>query len=156
VPLEPVDPALHRMPQPVDRPVEGRWPAAPPAPGPPVGRLVILLRDHRPDAAAAQVRAVGPGARGLSTGTRSGRVRGRPEPRGGTRRPPSTAPNWGQRASIAIGTNLPFSERGTVYPDPRLVAAIVDRVTFNAHIIETGTQSYRLATSKTSSRKRAS
>ena len=30
------------------------------------------------------------------------------------------------------------------------------RVTFNAHIIETGTQSYRLATSKTSSRKRAS
>jgi hypothetical protein len=43
-----------------------------------------------------------------------------------------------------------------VFPDPRLVAAIVDRVTFNAHILETGTQSYRLATSKTSSRKRAS
>jgi hypothetical protein len=38
-----------------------------------------------------------------------------------------------------------------------LVAAIVDRVTFNAHIIETGTQSYRLRTSKTSTRcKRAS
>jgi DNA replication protein DnaC len=60
-----------------------------------------------------------------------------------------------ERASIAIGTNLPFSEWGTVFPDPRLVAAIVDRVTFNAHILETGTQSYRLATSKTSSRKRA-
>jgi hypothetical protein len=28
-------------------------------------------------------------------------------------------------------------------------SAIVDRVTFNAHILETGTQSYRLATSKT-------
>ena len=41
-------------------------------------------------------------------------------------------------------------------PFPRLVAAIVDRVTFNAHILETGTRSYRLATSKTSSRKRAS
>ena len=41
-------------------------------------------------------------------------------------------------------------EWGTVFPDPRLVAAIVDRVTFNARIIETGTQSYRLATSKTS------
>ena len=41
-------------------------------------------------------------------------------------------------------------------PDPRLVAAIVDRITFNAHIIETGTQSYRLATGKTSNRKRAS
>jgi hypothetical protein len=31
----------------------------------------------------------------------------------------------------------------------RLVAAIVDRVTYNAHIIETGTQSYRVAASKT-------
>ncbi|MGH3999911.1 MAG: ATP-binding protein, partial [Pseudonocardiaceae bacterium] len=54
-----------------------------------------------------------------------------------------------EKASIGIGTNLPFSEWGTVFPDPRLVAAIVDRVTFNAHIIETGTQSYRLRTSKT-------
>jgi hypothetical protein len=61
-----------------------------------------------------------------------------------------------ERAFIAIDTNLPFSECGTVFPDPRLVAAIVDRVTFNAHMIETGIQSYRLATSKTSSRKRAS
>ena len=54
-----------------------------------------------------------------------------------------------EKASIAIATNLPFSEWGTVFPDPRLVAAIVDRVTFNAHILETGTQSYRLRTSKT-------
>ena len=59
-----------------------------------------------------------------------------------------------ERASIAIGTNLPFSEWGTVFPDPRLVVAIVDRVTFNAHILETGTQSYRLRTSKTASRSR--
>ena len=59
-----------------------------------------------------------------------------------------------ERASIAIGTNLPFSEWGAVFPDPRLVAAIVDRVTFNAHILETGTQSYRLRTSKTTSRGR--
>ena len=51
-----------------------------------------------------------------------------------------------------IGTNLPFSEWGSVFGDPRLVAAIVDRVTFNAHILETGTQSYRLRTSKTTSR----
>jgi DNA replication protein DnaC len=59
-----------------------------------------------------------------------------------------------ERASIAIGTNLPFSEWGTVFPDPRLVAAIVDRVTFNARIIETGTQSWRLAATKTTSRSR--
>jgi DNA replication protein DnaC len=62
-----------------------------------------------------------------------------------------------ERASIALASNLPFSEWGTVFPDPRLVAAIVDRITFNAHIVETGTQSYRLRTSKTStSHKRAS
>jgi DNA replication protein DnaC len=60
-----------------------------------------------------------------------------------------------ERASVAIATNLPFSEWGSVFPDPRLVAAIVDRVTFNAHILETGTQSYRLRTSKSSRRERA-
>ena len=54
-----------------------------------------------------------------------------------------------EKASVAFATNLPFSEWGTVIPDPRLVAAIVDRVTFNAHILETGTNSYRLRTSKT-------
>ncbi len=52
------------------------------------------------------------------------------------------------RASIGLASNLPFSEWGAVFPDPRLVAAIVDRITFNAHILETGTQSYRLRTSK--------
>jgi DNA replication protein DnaC len=49
-----------------------------------------------------------------------------------------------EKASVAIGSNLPFSEWGQVVTDPRLVAAIVDRVTFNGHIIETGTESYRL------------
>jgi len=33
-----------------------------------------------------------------------------------------------------------------------ITTAIVDRVTFNAHILETGTQSYRLRTSKTTRR----
>jgi DNA replication protein DnaC len=53
-----------------------------------------------------------------------------------------------EKASVALASNLPFSEWGTIIPDPRLVAAIVDRVTFNAHIIETGTQSYRLRTTR--------
>ena len=57
-----------------------------------------------------------------------------------------------ERASIGVGTNLPFSEWGSVFSDPRLVAAIVDRITFNAHILETGTASYRLRTSKTAHR----
>jgi hypothetical protein len=33
------------------------------------------------------------------------------------------------------------------------VAAIVDRVTFNAHILETGTNSYRLRTTRTRTRR---
>jgi len=49
-----------------------------------------------------------------------------------------------ERASIAIATNLPFSEWPTMFNDPRLCSAIIDRVTFNGHIIETGTNSYRL------------
>ncbi len=31
------------------------------------------------------------------------------------------------------------------FTDPRLCAAIIDRLTFGGHIIETGTDSYRLA-----------
>jgi hypothetical protein len=38
---------------------------------------------------------------------------------------------------------LSFSEWGQIITDPRLVAAVIDRVTFNAHILETGTDSYR-------------
>ncbi|MDQ3145905.1 MAG: IS21-like element helper ATPase IstB [Actinomycetota bacterium] len=59
-----------------------------------------------------------------------------------------------EKASVALASNLPFSEWGQVIPDPRLVAAIVDRSTFNAHIIETGTQSYRLRTTKTRTRRK--
>ncbi len=54
-----------------------------------------------------------------------------------------------EKASIAIASNLPFSEWGQVITDPRLVAAVIDRVTFHAHILETGTNSYRLRTSRT-------
>jgi DNA replication protein DnaC len=43
-----------------------------------------------------------------------------------------------------VAPNLPFSEWGKVITDPRLVAAIVDRLTFRTHIIETGTESFRL------------
>ena len=51
-----------------------------------------------------------------------------------------------ERASIAVATNAPFSEWGTTFTDPRLAAAVVDRLTFNAHILTTGTASYRLRT----------
>jgi len=53
-----------------------------------------------------------------------------------------------EKSSVATASNLPFSEWGQVVGDPRLVAAIVDRLTFNAHIIETGTDSFRLSSTK--------
>jgi DNA replication protein DnaC len=53
-----------------------------------------------------------------------------------------------ERASIAVASNSPFSEWGKVFADPRLAAAIVDRLTFKAHIINTGSRSYRLAATK--------
>jgi DNA replication protein DnaC len=53
-----------------------------------------------------------------------------------------------ERASIACASNAPFSEWGNTFTDPRLAAAVVDRLTFNAHIIQTGTNSYRLTTSR--------
>ena len=49
-----------------------------------------------------------------------------------------------ERASVAVASNAPFSEWGQTFADPRLAAAVVDRLTFHAHIIETGSDSYRL------------
>lgn len=54
-----------------------------------------------------------------------------------------------ERASIACASNAPFSEWGATFTDPRLAAAVVDRLTFNAHIISTGTTSYRLRSTRT-------
>jgi DNA replication protein DnaC len=53
-----------------------------------------------------------------------------------------------ERAAIAIASNEPFSGWSKTFTDPRLCAAIVDRLTFGGHIIETGTISYRLTTTK--------
>ncbi len=53
-----------------------------------------------------------------------------------------------ERASIAVASNAAFSEWARTFADPRLCAAIVDRITFQANIIETGTDSYRLRTTK--------
>ena len=52
-----------------------------------------------------------------------------------------------ERASIAVASNAPFSEWGQTFTDPRLAGAVVDRLTFRAHILETGAASYRLRTS---------
>lgn len=48
-----------------------------------------------------------------------------------------------ERKAIIVTTNLPFSEWTTVFPNPRLCKALLDRVTDRAHIIETGKESFR-------------
>lgn len=50
----------------------------------------------------------------------------------------------GERKATVVTTNLPFSEWTTIIPDPRLCRAFVERITYRAHIIETGNQSIRL------------
>jgi DNA replication protein DnaC len=50
-----------------------------------------------------------------------------------------------EKSSVAIASNESFSGWGKTFTDPRLCAAIVDRITFGGNIIETGTDSYRLA-----------
>jgi len=52
-----------------------------------------------------------------------------------------------ERRAMAVASNAPFSEWKRTIRDERLCAAVVDRLTYNAHIIETGTDSYRLARS---------
>jgi DNA replication protein DnaC len=48
-----------------------------------------------------------------------------------------------ERGSLIITTNLPFGEWTKVFPDARLAKAVVDRITHKAHIIDTGTESWR-------------
>ncbi len=48
-----------------------------------------------------------------------------------------------EKATVLLTTNLPFSEWTQVIPNARLCKALLDRITDRAHIIETGTESFR-------------
>jgi DNA replication protein DnaC len=48
-----------------------------------------------------------------------------------------------EKAAIIVTTNLPFSEWPQVFTNARLCKAVLDRLTDQAHIIETGSESYR-------------
>src|SRR5579862_382725 len=48
-----------------------------------------------------------------------------------------------EKAAVIVTTNLPFSEWSQVIPNPRLCKALIDRLTDQAHIVTTGSDSYR-------------
>jgi DNA replication protein DnaC len=48
-----------------------------------------------------------------------------------------------ERAAVIVTTNLPFSEGTITFPNARVYKAKLDRLTDQAHIIQTGTESYR-------------
>jgi len=48
-----------------------------------------------------------------------------------------------EQSAVIVTTNLPFSEWNTMFPNARLCKAMLDRLTDQAHIIDTGKESYR-------------